>query len=189
MKRNLLISVKLTAVLIVVLSVIYPLAVSLVGKMTPGGGNGKTVVVNGKVVGYELIGQRFDDDKYFHGRPSAVDYNAAASGGSNKAPSNAEYLQVVQARIDTFLVHNPEVNKADIPADLVTASASGLDPHISPEAARIQVMRIAKIRHMAPEQIRTLVDENVEQPFLGVFGPARVHVLKLNIALDALTSR
>src|SRR5690349_3832379 len=141
MKKNLLISLRLTAVLIILLAVVFPLAVSLVGKATPGGGNGETLSVNGKVVGYEKIGQRFTDDRYFWGRPSAVDYNAAGSAGSNKGPSNPDYLAVVQARIDTFLIHNPGIKKEDIPSDLVTASGSGLDPHISPEAARIQIAR------------------------------------------------
>ena len=95
----------------------------LLVKLTPGGGKGETVTVNGKVVGYEKIGQKFTDDKYFWSRPSAVDYNAAGSAGSNKGPSNPDYLKIVQDRIDTFLVHNPGVKKEEIPAELVTASA------------------------------------------------------------------
>ena len=107
MKKNLLISLKLTLVMLILCSVLYPLLIAGIGKAAPGGGKGETISVNGKVVGYELIGQKFTDDKYFWSRPSAVDYNAAGSAGSNKGPSNPDYLKIVQDRIDTFLVHNP----------------------------------------------------------------------------------
>jgi K+-transporting ATPase ATPase C chain len=186
MKRNLLISLKLTLVLIVLCSVLYPLLIAAVGKLTPGGGKGKTIMVNGKVVGYDLIGQKFTDDKYFWSRPSAVDYNAAGSSGSNKGPTNPDYLKQVQDRIDTFLVHNPGVKKEDIPADLVTASGSGEDPDISPASAYVQVKRIAAARKISEEKIKALVDEHVDKPLLGFIGPEKVNVLKLNIALDEL---
>lgn len=186
MKKNLMISLKLTLVMLVLCAVLYPLLIAVIGKATPGGGRGETVVVNGKVVGYEKIGQKFTDDKYFRGRPSAVDYNAAGSAGSNKGPSNPDYLKLVQDRIDTFLVHNPGVTKAQIPADLVTASGSGLDPDISPQSAYIQVVRVAKVRHLDPAKVKALVDQHVDKPFLGVFGPKKVNVLKLNVALDNL---
>lgn len=186
MKKYLLPSLKLTAVLIVLLAVIYPLFIAAVGKLARGHGDGETVVVNGRVVGYANVGQKFTQDKYFWSRPSAVDYNAAGSAGSNKGPSNREYLQQVQARIDTFLVHNPGVKKADIPSDLVTASGSGLDPDISPEGAYVQVARVAAVRHLAALEVKALVNGHVEKPFLGLFGPSRVNVLKLNVALDAL---
>ena len=130
MKKNLIISLKLTLVMIILCAVLYPLLIAGIGKAAPGGGKGETVLVNGKVVGYEKIGQRFTEDKYFQGRPSAVDYNAAGSGGSNKGPSNPDYLQVVKDRIDSFLVHNPGVKKDEIPAEMVTASGSGLDPFL-----------------------------------------------------------
>src|SRR5215470_10227284 len=148
MKKYLLTSLKLTLVLIILLAVIYPLFIAAVGKLTPGGGNGETISVNGKVVGYANIGQKFTQDKYFWSRPSAVDYNAAGSAGSNKGPSNPDYLKQVQDRIDTFLVHNPGVKKEEIPVDLVTASGSGLDPDVSPAAAYIQVKRVAAIRRI-----------------------------------------
>jgi len=183
MKKNLLISLKLTLVMIILCAVLYPLLIAGIGKATAGGGKGETVLVNGKVVGYEKIGQRFTDDKYFQGRPSAVDYNAAGSGGSNKGPSNPDYLQIVQDRIDSFLVHNPGIKKEEIPADLVTASGSGLDPHISPAAAYIQVKRIAAVRGLAEDKVRTLVEQQVEKNLLG---PSVVNVLKINIALDNL---
>ena len=181
MKKNLLISLKLTLVMLILCSFLYPLLIAGIGRAIPGGGKGKTISVNGKVVGYELVGQKFTDDKYFWGRPSAVDYNAAGSAGSNKGPSNPDYLQIVQDRIDSFLVHNPGVKKEEIPADLVTASGSGLDPDISPASAYVQVKRIASVRGITEEKIKLLVDQQIEKTILS---PSRVNVLKLNIALD-----
>lgn len=183
MKKNLLISVKLTLLMIILCAVLYPLLIAGIGKATPGGGKGKTVLVNGKVVGYENVGQKFTEDKYFWGRPSAVDYNAAGSAGSNKGPSNPDYLQIVKDRIDSFLVHNPGVKKEDIPADLVTASGSGLDPHISPASAYVQGKRVAAVRNLPVEKVRALVEQQIEKTILG---PSVVNVLKLNIALDNL---
>jgi len=185
MKKNLIISLKLTLVMLILCSLLYPLLIAGIGKATPGGGKGKTVSVNGKIVGYELIGQKFTEDKYFWGRPSAVDYNAAGSAGSNKGPSNPDYLKIVQDRIDTFLVHNPGIKKGEIPADLVTASGSGLDPDISPASAYVQVKRIADVRGLPEEKVKVLVDQHLDKPFLGM-GPSKVNVLKLNIALDEL---
>ena len=186
MKKYLLPSLKLTLVLLVLCSVLYPLLIALVGKLAPGGGDGKTVQVNGKVVGYELIGQKFTDDKYFWSRPSTVDYNAAGSAGSNKGPTNPDYLKQVQDRIDTFLVHNPGIKKEEIPAELVTASGSGEDPDLSPAAARIQVKRIAVIRKIEESKLYALVDQHTQGPLLGFLGPSKVNVLKLNVALDNL---
>jgi potassium-transporting ATPase KdpC subunit len=183
MKKNLFISLKLSLVMLVICSMLYPLFIAGVGKASSGGGNGETVSVNGKIVGYEKIGQKFSHDKYFWGRPSAVEYNAAGSAGSNKGPSNPDYLKLVQERIDSFLVHNPGIKKEEIPADLVTASGSGLDPHISPAAAYIQVKRIASVRNIQEVKVKSLVDEHVQKPMLG---PSFVHVLKLNIDLDNL---
>ncbi|MFD1141785.1 K(+)-transporting ATPase subunit C [Larkinella insperata] len=183
MKTHLAPALRLTLVMLVLLAVIYPLLVAAVSRLAPGGGQGETVSVNGKVVGYARIGQAFTEDRYFNGRPSAVDYNAAGSAGSNKGPSNPDYLKTVQARIDTFLVHNPGVQKADIPAELVTASGSGLDPDLSPAAAKIQVARIAKIRGISASRLNQLVDEHTDGPLLGLFGPQKVNVLALNIAL------
>jgi K+-transporting ATPase ATPase C chain len=186
MKKYLLTSIKLTAVLLIILAVLYPLFLAAVGKLARGKGNGETVSINGKVVGYANIGQKFTQDKYFWSRPSAVDYNAAGSAGSNKGPTNPEYLKTVQDRIDTFLVHNPGVKKEDIPAELVTASGSGLDPDLSPAGAKIQVKRIAAARHIEEDKLNALVDEQTVKPLLGMFGPAKVNVLKLNVALDEM---
>ena len=181
-----MIALKLTLVLIILCSVLYPLLIAAVGKLTPGGGKGKTITVNGRVVGYDLVGQKFTEDKYFWSRPSAADYNAAGSSGSNKGPTNPEYLKQVQDRIDTFLAHNPGVKKDEIPADLVTASGSGEDPDISPAAAYVQVKRIAAVRKISEDRIKDLVDEHVDKPLLGLLGPKKVNVLRLNIALDQL---
>ena len=186
MTKYILPSLKLTVVLLIICSVIYPLFIAAVGKLTTGGGDGETVKVNGKVVGYALVGQKFTDDKYFWSRPSAVDYNAAGSAGSNKGPTNPEYLKQVQDRIDTFLAHNPGVDKKDIPAELVTASGSGEDPDLSPAAAKVQVKRIAAIRHLDEKKVYNLIDQQTEGPLLGFLGPSKVNVLKLNIALDQL---
>ena len=142
--------------------------------------------MNGKVVGYANIGQKFTEDKYFWGRPSAVDYNAAGSAGSNKGPSNPDYLKQVQGRIDSFLVHNPAVKNEEIPAELVTASGSGLDPDLSPAGATIQIKRIAAVRKLDASKLISLVNKQTEKPLLGLFGPAKVNVLKLNIELDKL---
>jgi K+-transporting ATPase ATPase C chain len=186
MKKYLLPSLKLTLALVLLVCVLYPLLIAGVATMAPGGGDGVTVKKNGKVVGYENIAQAFTGDKYFQPRPSAVNYNAAGSGGSNKGATNPEYLQTVQDRIDSFVVHNPGVNRKNIPAELVTASGSGLDPDLSPEAAKIQVKRIAAIRHMPEQRLIALVDKQTERPLLGILGPAKVNVLKLNLALDEL---
>jgi potassium-transporting ATPase KdpC subunit len=187
MKKYILISLKLTLVMIVLVGVLYPLLIAGVGKLTPGGGRGLTVIKDGKVVGYANIGQRFSDDRYFWSRPSAVGYNAAGSGGSYKGPSNPDYLKDVQAHIDTFLVHNPGVKKEEIPAELVTYSGSGIDPDISPAGAKIQVRRVAAARKMPEDKLNDLVDRYTQKPLLGLLGPAKVNVLKLNIALDDLT--
>ncbi|MCO5234565.1 MAG: K(+)-transporting ATPase subunit C [Chitinophagales bacterium] len=185
MKKEILPAIKLSAVLIVLLVIVYPAIVWGMAQLTSGSGKGQTIEVNGKKF-YANIGQTFNDDKYFWSRPSAVDYNAAGSGGSNKAPTNKEYLQQVQARIDSFLVHNPEVEKSEIPVDLVTASGSGLDPNISVQAANVQIKRISKTRGISEEKLEQLIIENTEASFLGILGPKKINVLKLNIQLDLL---
>jgi K+-transporting ATPase ATPase C chain len=186
MKQNILPAIRLTLVCILFFMGIYTLLIWGIAQAAPGKGRGETVMVNNKVVGYKLEGQSFTSDNYFNGRPSAVGYNAAGSGGSNKGPSNPDYLKDVQSRIDSFLIHNPTVKKEDIPSDLVTASGSGLDPDISPAGAYVQVNRIAKQRNIAADKIRTLIVQHTDQPLLGVFGTKKVNVLKLNIALDEL---
>lgn len=183
MIKNLKSSLILTVILILLFGVIYPLGIYTIGLVFPSGSVGSPIVKDGSIKGFENIGQSFTDDKYFWGRPSAVGYNAASTGGSNKGPSNPDYLAEVQARIDTFLIHNPGIKKEDIPSELVTASGSGVDPHISPVSAYIQVKRISFIRNLPAEKIKALVDSNIEYPVIGM--PV-VNVLKLNLKLDEL---
>jgi K+-transporting ATPase ATPase C chain len=185
MKNNILSAIRLTLVCIVVFAVIYPLSIwGIAYVAAPNHGKGETLSVNGKVIGYTLIGQSFTQDKYFNGRPSAVGYNAAGSGGSNKGPTNSEYLTSVKLNIDTFLLRNPTVKKEDVPVELVTASGSGLDPDISPKAAYVQIARIAKVRNISEDKLKELVKINTHAPLWGILGPSKVNVLQLNIALD-----
>ena len=186
MKKYLLPSLKLSLVFLIVCSLLYPLFISAIAKFAPGGGKGETLNVNGKVVGYANVGQKFTADKYFWSRPSAVDYNAAGSAGSNKGPGNPDYLKQVQARIDTFLVHNPSVKKEEISSELVTASGSGLDPDLSPQGAYVQIARISRTRNIPEQKIQSLVEQQIQKPLLGLFGPPKVNVLKLNIELDKI---
>jgi potassium-transporting ATPase KdpC subunit len=185
MKQYILPAIRLTLVCLVFFMVIYPVFIWGIARLTPNKGQAETITVNGKKY-YTNIAQNFSDDKYFSSRPSAVDYNAAGSGGSNKGPSNPDYLAEVQARIDTFLVHNPGVQKSEIPSDLVTASGAGLDPNISVQAAKVQVKRIAKIRGVAEEKVYQIITDNTENPLLGMLGTEKINVLKINIALDQL---
>ncbi|WP_316831962.1 K(+)-transporting ATPase subunit C [Pedobacter aquatilis] len=186
MKKYIMQSIRLTVVLVVLLCAIYPLSVAFVARFSKGGGDGEKVMKNGKVVGYALLGQSFTRPEYFWGRPSANGYNAAGSGGSNKGPSNPDYLKEVQSRIDTLLKYNPGLQKSDIPADMVTASGSGLDPNISEQGAVIQVRRVAEARKISTQKVKELVAMNTQKPLLGLFGPSSVDVLKLNLALDNL---
>jgi K+-transporting ATPase ATPase C chain len=186
MLKNLKQSLILSVLTIILFGFIYPLFIFAVGQLMQDKSIGSPITVNERTVGFENIGQSFTDDKYFNDRPSAVSYNAASTGGSNKGPTNPEYLAEVQSRIDTFLVHNPDVNKKDIPSELVTASGSGIDPNISPEAAYVQVKRISKARNIDENKLKDLVAKNIEKKFLGFLGIEKVNVLKLNIALDNL---
>ncbi|NMH28777.1 K(+)-transporting ATPase subunit C [Flavobacterium silvaticum] len=181
--KNLFIQFRLTIILLVLFCGIYPLAVYAIAQFAPNHGKGETVSVDGKVVGYRRIGQRFNAFNYFWGRPSAVDYNAAGSAGSNKGPSNVEYLQQVQKRIDTFLIAHPYLKKSQVPSDMVTASGSGLDPDISAEAALVQVKRVAGARKLDESKVRQLVESKIYRP---VIGTVTVNVLELNLALDEL---
>jgi potassium-transporting ATPase KdpC subunit len=186
MKEHILPAIRLTIVCILFFCGVYTLFILGIAQAAPAKGKGETVTANGRVVGYKLIGQKFTDDKYFWSRPSAVDYNAAGSGGSNKGPTNPDYLKTVQDRIDSFLVHNPGIKKEEIPSELVTASGSGQDPDLSPAAAYIQVKRVAAVRNISEEKIRALVSQHIEKPLLGLFGTEKVNLLQLNIDLDNL---
>jgi K+-transporting ATPase ATPase C chain len=178
----------------------YPLAMTGIANVVfPYRAQGSLIEQNGTVVGSEFIGQLFTADKYFHGRPSATTatdpndstktvpapYNAANSGGSNLGPSNKALIDRVQGDIDTLKKENPS---ASVPIDLVTTSASGLDPDISPEGALFQVPRIAKARNLPEDRVRQLVEDNTQGRFLGLLGEPRVNVLLLNLALDRLAA-
>ena len=183
MKQHILPAIRITLFSLFFFCGAYSLLILGIAQAAPNKGQGQTITINNKTIGYALEGQSFTKDLYFNGRPSAAGYNAAGSSASNKGPSNPDYLKDVQNRIDTFLVHNPEVKKEAIPSDLVTASGSGLDPDISVEAANVQVSRIAKVRNIDVAKIKSLVDTHIERPFLGI---EKVNVLKLNIALDQI---
>lgn len=185
--KNFIKSFRLTLVFCVFFAVCYVLVLWVFGQLAgPNGGNADVLKLNGKVVGAANVGQMFTQNIYFWGRPSCAGdgYDATSSSGSNKGVTNEEYLAEVEARIDTFLVHHPYLNRQDVPAEMVTASASGLDPDITPECAYVQVKRVADARGMSEEAVKEIVDKTIEQPLLGLFGTAKVNVLKLNIALD-----
>ena len=170
----------------VITGLMYPAVVTAIAQVAfPGQANGSMIVVDGQTVGSSLIGQSFDDPKYFSGRPSAAGagYDPTLSGGSNLAPTSQALIDRITAQVDTLRKQN---GNAPIPVDLVTASASGLDPDISPTAAEYQVPRVAKARGMTEDQVRAVVARHTSQPFLGFIGAASVHVLELNLDLDGL---
>ncbi len=173
--------------LTIVTGIIYPLAVTGIAQTVfPSQANGSLIVKDGKVTGSALIGQPFDDPKYFWGRPSATTpfpYNAGSSSGSNLSPTNPDLVKTVQGRVDALRAADPG-NTLTVPVDLVTASASGLDPHVSPAAALYQVARVAKARTLDPQAVSQLVEQHTEGRFLGLLGEPRVNVLELNLALD-----
>jgi len=171
----------------VLTGIAYPLAVTFIAQIVfPNQANGSLLGSNEQPVGSELIGQAFSRPEYFWGRPSATSpapYNGGASGGSNQGPTNPALTDAVQARIKALRDAAPSHSEA-VPVDLVTASASGLDPHISPAAAAYQISRVATARHLSPDSVRELVDRYTEARQWGVLGEPRVNVLKLNLALD-----
>lgn len=177
--------------LLVALSLItglaYPLAVTGIAQLAfPQAANGSLILRDGQAVGSELIGQSFTEPRHFWGRPSAtgpMPYNAANSSGSNLGPSHPALAEAVKARIESLRAADPG-NTAPVPVDLVTASASGLDPHISRAAADYQLARVARVRGLPEERVRSLIEQHTEQPLLGFIGEPRVNVLRLNLALD-----
>ena len=186
MKQQLRPAITLLAALTLITGVIYPLAVTGIAQLVfPHQANGSVIVIDGKAYGSELIGQQFDDPKYFWGRLSAAGYNAAASSGSNYGPLNPALTDMVQARIDALKTADSE-NPLPIPVDLVTASGSGLDPHISVASALYQVHRVASARGLSEAEVVRLVDEFTEGRQFGFLGEPRINVLLLNLALDGI---
>lgn len=175
---------------VVVLSLVYTFFITWGAQtLMPYQANGSLLYVNGTVVGSELIGQNFSSPGYFHGRPSAVNYDATGSGGSNYGATSAALMDQVKQRIAKVRSENNLPENASVPADMVLASASGLDPHISPENAMIQMQRVAKVRGLSESAVKALVDRHTEYPQFGFLGQTRINVLRLNIALDELARR
>jgi K+-transporting ATPase ATPase C chain len=187
MKALLRSAVSLFAVLTLLTGVVYPLAVTGLGQLLfPHAANGSIMAVNGKPAGSELVGQQFTSPAYFWSRPSATGpypYNAAASSGSNLGPLNPALTDAVKARIKALRAADPG-NDKPVPVDLVTASASGLDPDISLAAAYYQATRVANARKLSLEQVKTLIEQHAKRPWLGILGEPRVNALALNLALD-----
>lgn len=190
MFRQFMTSVATLVVLTVLTGFIYPFAVTEICQLVlPAQANGSLIYKNGKPAGSHLIGQPFDAPKYFWSRLSATSpaYNGASSSGSNLGPTNPALMKAVQDRVDALHKADPG-NKAPIPVDLVTASGSGLDPHITPAAAEYQLKRVARVRGIPEETVRQLVLKDTQGRFLGIFGEPGVNVLELNLDLDALKS-
>jgi K+-transporting ATPase ATPase C chain len=187
MRAHLRPALVILALMTLITGVGYPLVVTGIAQtLFRAQANGSLIVKDGKPVGSTLIGQPFDDPKYFWSRPSATSPfadNAGSSSGSNLSPTNVDLVKAVQGRVDALRAADPG-NDASVPVDLVTASGSGLDPHISPAAALYQVPRVAKARKLDPEAVRQLVERHTEGRFLGLLGEPRVNVLTLNLALD-----
>ncbi|WP_282937782.1 potassium-transporting ATPase subunit KdpC [Paenibacillus sp. RC67] len=182
---------RIGVVFIVLCGIVYPLVCTgLAQVLMPGNANGSLVKnASGEVVGSELIGQKFADPKWFQGRVSSIDYKAEASGTNNYAPSNPELIKRTQASIDDWKANNPDVPISKLPIDLITNSASGLDPHISPESAKAQVPRISKLTGIPLDQLNKLVDTHTQGRDWGLFGEPRVNVLKLNMDLETLAKK
>lgn len=185
--RQFVAGLRLLALLTLITGVLYPLTITAVAQLAaPGRADGSQLAAGGKVIGSRLIGQRFDEPQWFHPRPSAAGedgYDTLASGGSNLGPSNAQLVAAVAARRAAYAATNG-VAPAEVPVDALTASASGLDPHISPANARLQVARVARARGRSERELRGLVAEHTQGRTLGVLGAARVNVLELNVALE-----
>jgi K+-transporting ATPase ATPase C chain len=189
--QNVMRALRATIVLAVLTGLAYPLVITGIAQLTmPDKADGSLVRVDGQLVGSSSIGQVWEGDEWFHSRPSAIDYDASTSSGSNLGPTSQALADLISERADAILAlespYNPGLTVADVPVDLLTASSSGVDPHISPEAAEFQAPRIAEVRGLSLEQVRSLIEEHTESPVLGFMGKERVNVLELNLALEAV---
>ncbi|MCH7390508.1 potassium-transporting ATPase subunit KdpC [Acinetobacter dispersus] len=181
-------SLGLIVVGFVIAGVLYSTAsVSIAQLIFPKQANGSLIELDGRIVGSSLVGQNFVGEQYFHGRPSAVSYNVDGMAGSNLAVSNPDLQKQIKERTVQF-AHNNHISEQQVPNDMVTASGSGIDPDISPESALLQVKRVAQQRHLSEQQLRDLVQQQIQPAQLGLYGQARVNVLQLNLALDQLSS-
>ncbi len=189
MIRDAVRALRAVIVLAVFTGLVYPLVITGIAQLTMGDkADGSLVRVNGRLVGSSSIGQAWDGDQWFHGRPSAIEYDASTSSGSNLGPTSQTLADQIKERVDAILAlegpYHPAMTAADIPVDLVTASASGVDPDISVAAAELQAARIADVRGLSIERVRSLIVEHTEGPVLGFLGQERVNVLELNLALE-----
>ena len=177
-------SILMTIILTIITGIIYPLAITLISQaLFPKQANGSLIIKNKVIVGSKLIGQSFTEAKYFHSRPSEQNYDALKSGGSNLGPTSKKLIFRIKSIANELQAENPN---SLIPIEAVTSSASGLDPHISPEDAKFQILRVARTRNIPEKKIRKLIKKYTESKWLGVFGEERVNVLLLNLALDDL---
>lgn len=175
---------RLTLVFIILLGIIYPLVMTGISNLIfPDKAKGSLIYNKDELIGSSLIGQKFDDARWFQGRPSAVDYDASKSGGCNLSMSNPKFKEELDKNLQDFLSKNPGVKREDVPADMLTASASGLDPEITVASARLQAARVAKANGIPVEQVNRIIESNKSSKFLGIFGQERVNVLILNIKL------
>lgn len=189
-KNEFMTAIKVFIGFAVTLGILYPVCITGIAQLTmKDKANGSLIEKNDKILGSILIGQKFDKPEYFNSRSSAVDYNASSSGASNLGPTSKKLIEQTQKRINEVKVSNNLNNDANVPADMVLTSASGLDPHISVENAKIQADRIAKIRHLKVEKINELISKNIDDDFLGLWGQQGVNVLKLNIELDKIAGK
>jgi potassium-transporting ATPase KdpC subunit len=188
--KNLIISIKLFFLLTIITSILYPLVITLfANSVYPQKSNGSMIIKDKEIIGSELIGQQFSRPEYFWGRPSAINYNPMPSGGSNLNPVGSLIKEQIQTRIDTIKKYQGDATINEVPKDLLFASASGVDPHISPEAAYFQVDRVVEARKFGPEQKNKLIElikKSIESPDLFIFGELRINVLVINLKLDNL---
>ncbi|MGO4370513.1 potassium-transporting ATPase subunit KdpC [Paenibacillus sp. YIM B09110] len=185
------VALRSSVVFMILCGILYPLASTGAAQLLfPAQADGSLIKnSSGEVVGSELIGQSFADPSYFQGRVSSIDYNAAGSGSNNYAPSNPALIERTQASIDAWIANNPDVPIDQLPIALITNSGSGLDPHITPQSATVQIPRISKLSGVSVSELEKLVADHTEGRDLGVFGEERVNVLKLNLALSELVGK